>query len=411
MTSGPSTAPVAVFDSGLPAGLAFIRSLGRAGVPVWAYDDGGWTAGRHSRWAVRGSLSPNTENIEPFLDWWRAETERHGPALVAPSSDQVAFLATEFERRSADPDPSADHHGDMISDCLFKPRFAQLMEKVGFPVPAWALPGSLDQALDAAEEIGYPVVFKPRSHVGLGVGRGEVAADADQLRSVFGPWTLVDGADPALVQDPDLHYPIMQQMVTGDRVEVVSVAGYVDRDGQLHGVEAVTKTSQWGGPLTIGTEFEVVPWSDPFDHAMEILPQVLRSALFEFELLIDRATGRYWAIELNPRAFGQLSLSIARGNDLPRYWYRDITGIELPPVPPPRRPPRRWRMGTPYWAGRSVQAVRGPGRLDVARELATAPFRPTASSIHSWRDPAPGLAFTLGVLAHPGGLFRPYLGR
>ena len=49
---------VAVFDADLPPGVAFLRSLGQAGVPVTAYATSRFTAGRFSRYADAARVCP-----------------------------------------------------------------------------------------------------------------------------------------------------------------------------------------------------------------------------------------------------------------------------------------------------------------------------------------------------------------
>ena len=60
---------VTVFDIDLPPGLAFIRSLGRAGVPVVACSSRPGAAGRLSRHATVWRRCPPVQECERFTDW------------------------------------------------------------------------------------------------------------------------------------------------------------------------------------------------------------------------------------------------------------------------------------------------------------------------------------------------------
>jgi cyanophycin synthetase len=56
--------------------------------------------------------------------------------------------------------------------------------RLGFPVPRGDVAGSLDEAIEVAEEIGYPVAVKPLGgHKGIGVTAG--VEDADELAAAF----------------------------------------------------------------------------------------------------------------------------------------------------------------------------------------------------------------------------------
>jgi predicted ATP-grasp superfamily ATP-dependent carboligase len=409
-SASPPPPEVAVFESGLPPGLAFIRSLGRAGVPIRAYDNGGWMIGRYSRYVRNLQVSPPAARLDRFLVWLEEETERRGPALIAPTSDYIAFASAEFQRRTGiDVTGASTTHGEMIRNCLFKHRFARLMEEIGFPVPAWSLPTTMEQALEAGERLGYPVVVKPCSHIGGGVSRGRVAANAAELESRFQPVPIRGDTTAVLTYDTGLATPMLQQMITGEAVEVTSVTGFVDVAGGVHGVDCCRKTGQWGGPLAVGTAFEAIDPPPALDHVIEAVRSVLRSAIFEFEVLHDRSWNHYWALELNPRAFGQMSLSMARGHDLPLLWYESATGREAARSGTTTAHPGRWRMGLPYYAGEMVRVATGPGRAAAIRRLLSGPRRgPTVGAVHSWSDPIPGAVFSLSLLSDPKGLVRPY---
>lgn len=44
------------------------------------------------------------------------------------------------------------------------------------------------------------------------------------------------------------------------------------------------------------------------------------------------------ALDLNPRTFGQMGLSVANGNDLPLLWLADLLGKPMPAINKPKVP-------------------------------------------------------------------------
>ena len=127
-------------------------------------------------------------------------------------------------------------------------------------------------------------------------------------------------------------------------------------------------------------------------------------------MLVDRLSGEYWAIDLNPRGFGQMSLDIARGNDLPRIWYHSVTGIRLPVASPRTHPPQLWHDALATLVDFVVRMLCGPERR---RTLEHAYDRASASRVGAafdWRDPVPGVVFGLGNLRHPRALIRHRMG-
>lgn len=410
--SGAHRRPVAVFDAALPPGVATIRSLGRAGVPVHAYSHLPYAPGRFSRHVARFDVCPDPVDIDVFTAWLRDEVETGHISLVAPTSDYVTFAVAQLETElgldlSGGVGGTRGHEG--VDDCLFKDRFARRLEEVGFPGPPWAAPTSTDEAVEVARTLGYPVVLKPRSHIGIGVSRGLVVNDDGELRTHFVPYPLSDSVRGIAERHPDLAFPLVQKMVTGNDVECISVTGCLGRDGTLLASGTIRKVDQWGSSLAIGTVFEATTPPPFVEHAVETVARVLGTGIFEFEVLSDRASGEYWAIDLNPRGFGPMSLDVENGNDLPLLWYRAATGAEMDPQVAVSRGRTTWRMGAPFYAGISVGIVLGPQRFGYVRQLLDSIAHPSAGAIHHWRDVRPGFAWLVWNLRHPGGLVRPHL--
>jgi len=126
-------------------------------------------------------------------------------------------------------------------------------------------------------------------------------------------------------------------------------------------------------------------------------------------VLFDRRGGRYWGIDLNPRLFGQASLDIARGHDLPALWYEQATGVSLERHDVREPVPIDWQMRLPLGTELTVRLLKGPDRGSIAREIYSVLRAPSVGAVSDWRDPLPGLHFHRGFLRHPRGLVRPYV--
>lgn len=90
---------VAVFDAEHPPAVAFIRSLGLAGVPVTVYTDQRLAAGRYSRFVSDVRSSPDPLDSDKFVDWLVDSMSSGHFDLVAPTSDRVAFAIAEAADR------------------------------------------------------------------------------------------------------------------------------------------------------------------------------------------------------------------------------------------------------------------------------------------------------------------------
>jgi predicted ATP-grasp superfamily ATP-dependent carboligase len=401
---------VAVFDVSLPPAVAFIRSLGRAGVPVTAFAYQRTAAGRFSRHVTETRTCPSPARTDEFVAWLADKLDRGEIDLVAPTSDRVTFCvaaaAELLGRSSADigyPEPEA------VRTALFKDRFGLAMSKIGFPTPCWRTPTTLAEARSAAEEIGYPVVLKPRSHVGVGATRGTVVRAADQLDRAFVPYSLTDDHTAVLSHDADLAWPLIQRYHELGTVEIVSVTGCLDRDGSPLAVSHARKVSQLPRRLGVGTMFEPAA-EPPFGAAaLDAVQEVLGSGVFELEVLVDKVTGEHWAVDLNPRGFGQIALDIALGHDLPRLWYTSVTGTVLEPTAPHNPSPSYWHEAVTSYVGLGVRIARGPRRGAILRHALGRVRAARVEAAFERHDPLPGLMFTFAHLRHPRSLLRPFL--
>jgi D-aspartate ligase len=404
--------PVAVFDAHMPPGIAFIRSLGRAGVPVTVYSASKHPAGRHSRFAGEFRSCPDLYRTDAFIEWLSARLRSGEIANVAPTSDFVAFNLAEAVDHAGLGGTFKGPSSAAIRTALFKHEFAAAMEHVGFPAPLSFTPRTDGEFVAAADKLGYPVVVKPRSHVGVGINRGGVAANERELLELAAPYRIGDDHSFALRREPDLVHPLVQQYLDPAVTDVVSVSGCLDVDGTVLAVGHSRKMSMWPPKVGIGTSFE---WLDtqPFTElALDATQRILGRGVFELEVCINRVTGDARPIDLNPRGYGQISLEIARGNDLPALWYRSVTGIELTATRPPGHSSARlWLFGVPYYTGSLVGAVAGPDRGAHLRTFTAGWRTPRVGVVADRRDPLPGLLHAGAVLRHPRGLVRSFVGR
>ena len=403
---------VAVFDGHLPPGLAFIRQLGAFGVPVTVFSPRRLPAGRFSRFKHAFQRCPDPAATDEFTDWLTEEMRAGRVDLVAPTSDAVAFCVAEARDRlpadTAPPGPSRD----VIYSVLFKHRFGDAMGRLGFPAPPSAAPVTPDGYREFARQTGFPLVLKPRSHVGVGANRGSVVRDHAELEAAIVPFSIPPGNDTVLREDPDLRWPLIQRYIDTDTSDIVSVSGCLAGDGTLLAVGHSRKTEMWPPQVGVGTEFEWLD-SQPFtEQAVSAVRSVIGSGLFELEVCHDRATGQSWPIDLNPRGYGQMSLDIANGNDLPTIWYRSITN--QPPAAAtaatqPETSARTWRLALPFYVGRIAGIVQGPQRWHATRTFVRNLGSRPAGAVAQHNDPLPAIVYSLSFLRHPWGLVRPFV--
>ena len=112
--------------------------------------------------------SANEKEIPTFYLW------DEGLMQYGYGNKQIRGVATTFD---------TDSHLDSDFTTL-KDDCKRFLAELGFPVPEGDIVYSLDEALDSAEKIGYPVAIKPVSgHKGIGVTADVM--DAEELASAY----------------------------------------------------------------------------------------------------------------------------------------------------------------------------------------------------------------------------------
>ena len=112
---------------------------------------------------------------------------------------------------------------------------------------------------------------------------------------------------------------------------------------------------------------------------------------------------------MNPRAFGQIALDIARGHDLPWLWYQLLCGEHVSMQPAVADDDVRWMHALPFHFGALIGIARGPNRKELFARYRDVLRHRHVDVVHAAGDIAPSVAFVAKMLRHPGGLIRPFI--
>ncbi|MFW2334148.1 ATP-grasp domain-containing protein [Ilumatobacter sp.] len=188
-----SRATVLVTDAGLGSAVAVIRSLDRAGYRVIAADDHRRSAGLWSRHAAERLVYPSPRrDVAGFVACLADAVEREGVDIIVPVTD-AAILPIDHHRHRFDGRcvlAMADR--EALTAAADKYRTAVDGEALGLTLPPTQLVRTVDEAVSAAADLGWPVVVKPRFSAMLGDNRVErrsvTYADSEaELRHVMQP--------------------------------------------------------------------------------------------------------------------------------------------------------------------------------------------------------------------------------
>jgi carbamoyl-phosphate synthase large subunit len=245
-------------------------------------------------------------------------------------------------------------------------RFGRLADELGVRCPPWAIVSTIGEALEAAEQIDYPVLVRP-SYV-LGGRAMRICYDAAQLEvamaAVHGPVLLDRFVEHAIELDVDA-------LCDGEEVYVGAVMQHVEEAGVHSGDSACVLPAP---SLTLAAALEV-------EHAVKRLgPALGVVGLLNVQLAIADST--VYVLEVNPRASRTVPFaSKAIGVNLVDAACRLAAGAKLSeldlPVPRPSQVSVKAAV-LPFSRFPGADPVLGPEMRSTGEVMASAADLPTA---------------------------------
>jgi predicted ATP-grasp superfamily ATP-dependent carboligase len=342
-------APVLVLDGQTTQALASVRSLGRAGHPVYVASTRRWplaAASRHSR----GHRRLAGESL-PAYAGLRTWAQQRGIRFILPVTERSCLLLNA-ER-------AAWETAGMTIGCGPDALLLQVFDKVealtrahacGIRTPQTYSPASLAEGMAAGAALGFPCVVKARysdiCHNGELLSDPGVAyvARAEDLAAAI----------ESRRQGP--HWPLVQQYVPGHGAGLSAVCDH-GRVTAWFAHERLRDIRPSGSGSSLRRSVPLDPAI--LKAASRMLAEIAwhGPAMFEFRQDEEDPEGP-WLIEINGRFWGSLQLAIAAGVDLPRKWIAILAGTPQP-VAPAYWPgvTLRWLWGD---AQRLLHVVKGP---------------------------------------------------
>ena len=294
-----------VVGVGWVAGLAAIRSLGRAGVHVLAVDHRPSALGFRSRYA-QARVAP-ARSGESYVDFLRTL----GPGVVFPTHDD-------------DLETLARHRSDLPLTCPFpdwnvlgcvqdKREQVAAAERAGVPAPR--------TSDTSAADFDFPVLVKPAFAPAFRLRFG-VKAFLCQTRAEL---------ESALARARDFR-PVVQEWIPGGDDTLYTLGSYVSEDGEALGLFSGRKLLQTPRGLGTARAAEALWVDEVVEQGLALLRELGVWGISQVEFKRDPRDGRFKLIEVNPRLWEWHGLASACGVDLPRIAYLDLVGERPAPV-------------------------------------------------------------------------------
>ncbi len=172
--------------------------------------------------------------------------------------------------------------------------FKRVMQEAGLDIPRSTFAYSIDEALAAAEELGFPVVIRP-SYV-LGGGGSGVVSSPDELVPVVSEGIRLSSIGEVLVEESISGWKEFELELMRDRNDNVVVVCSIEN---LDPMGVHTGDSITVAPAMTLTDVEYQGMRDDGARVMRAIGVETGGSNVQFA--VDPATGRRVIIEMNPR--------------------------------------------------------------------------------------------------------------
>jgi len=271
--------------------------------------------------------------IEPVTPEWVAKViERERPdALLPTMGGQTALnVAMALQR-----DGTLEKYGveliganeRAIRLAEDREEFAQAMGRIGLATPPGRTVRSLDEALDAVEETGYPAILRPSFTLG-GTGGG-IAYNLEEFETLIRRGLDLSPVGSVLVERSVIGWKEFELEVMRDGADNVVIVCSIENLDPM-GVHTGDSITVAPAMTLTDREYQVMR-----DAAIRIIREIgVAAGGCNIQFAVDPATGEQLVIEMNPRVSRSSALaSKATGFPIARIGTKVAVGYRLDELP------------------------------------------------------------------------------
>jgi predicted ATP-grasp superfamily ATP-dependent carboligase len=293
--------------------LAAARCLGRQGIRVTMAGSSVTAPARWSRYVSRWVAAPDVTDPQRFLEWLMDFGAREPGHVLYPTCDELVWLiglhAHDLSQyfRLYQPDVG------VALRLLDKKALHEACTALDIPTLPTRFPRDAAEAEQAAGELGFPLLLKPRTQIYLtSRSKGNVVASAERLPRDYATFMERNQFHPLLAQVlPGVASPMLQSYRPRAAEGIYSLAGFIGPGENEVAVRGAMKIFQRPRRLGVGLCFEEAAVDR---EALEWVVRLSRAlgyyGVFETEFVPEN--GRLHLLDFNPRFYGQMGFEIAR---------------------------------------------------------------------------------------------------
>ncbi len=291
---------VLVLDGHSRAALETMQSLGRAGMQVDLAAETESCLAMHSRYAARKLQQPS--QVAKFHAWLREQDATRNYALIVPATEASLLALRQLDEKDPLRRKAVIPGNAALEIALDKEKTWQLAHQLGVPTPASVLISSVSE-IGQVEQ--FPVVLKP-THSKVVI--------AGELRTLAVAVVKNEAEHQEQLQRWLPLTPVQQQQYVFG--QGVGAEFLFDRGKKIW---HFTHERVHEYPLTGGASSyrrSIAPPAGLLRDAEKLLTALNWHGVAMVEFKMD-VQGRYWLMEINPRFWGSLALSIDAGVNFP----------------------------------------------------------------------------------------------
>jgi D-aspartate ligase len=303
--------PAVVFGL-LHAGLAIVRTLGRAGIPVEGLALRGHEFGLRSRYLRDRGVVDGDEGLLKAL---RSASHAGRPVLFPERDENVELVLRRWDEVRELADVTLPDDPEAVRRLRRKDLLPEVARAAGVPSPRTVRAESAEQIREAG--LRPPLLLKAVEGQEFALSFGEKAFVANDLDEAVAAWKRA--------QERGFE-TIVQELVPDSHEHVFSLFTYIGREGEPLASVVGRKIRQ--GPLRLGTSAVFASAHD--DEVHELGHRLLRSAgytgLAHVELVRDPRDAQLKLLEVNTRPPIWAGIAMGRELDIARIAFDDLCG-------------------------------------------------------------------------------------
>ena len=358
--------------------LAVIRSLGKQGLDVTAGEETWCATGAFSRYCSHRLVYPSPVRAEEkFVRDLIAHLRTNEYAAIFPVADACLKPIIDHEEEISRYTRIAQPPRDIFMKGYDKGATLRIALENAIPCPETFFPESAEEMEEIVGKVGYPAIIKPR-----------VSSGRRGVRICNSPEELLRSYDTLV---PEFGRVVVQEFIPfGGELGVYTLLNERSEPRAVTVQKRLRSYPVSGGASTLRETVKDETSREAATIALRLLKAMGWSGVAMVEFRIDARDGSLKLMEVNPRFWGALHLSILSGVDFPYLLYRMIMDGDIEPAADYQEGVRcRWLL-----PGDILWCLNAPKTWQNLREFLR--FG-TPDDILSLHDPGPTMGFMLAT--------------